>query len=283
MDLLDFADMVFDLVESGFVVVGAILLLVALGMSIHFLCFLSNAKNGVARVVEHYNVRLSVDEETGKETRQYQPVFELIGGVQSGLRKMSSQVHKRNAYPIGTVWPAQFHSRTGKIKTSRDREIWPAIIAMFWIIGIAFVCLPNIENGSNDIGFAYFFGGVGLAVMGAGILTMIKDRLRETRAMDVMAKLADVEIAYDSDGAAYDVPVLRILSGDYQGTESADVSIGSFSHEDIGQVMRARFDPYSGQISATEGKYRGSHFGPVMLLTGGIFAAIGYAMGSGLL
>ena len=275
--------MIFDIVESSFAVVGAILLLVALGLSIHYLRFLYMAKDLSARVVEHHNVGLSVDGESRDETRQYQPVFELIGGAHAGLRTLSSQVHTHNAYPIDTIWPVRFHSRTGKIRTARDLESLPIIVAMFWMMGLVFFLLAQIENGRDGEGFGYLFGAIGLAVMMAGIIAMIKDSRREARAMDVMTRLADIETGYDSDGAAYDVPVLRIISGDYQDTESIDICIGNVSREDIGQVMRARFDPYSGQINAAAGKYKGSRFGSAMLLTGAIFAAIGYALGSGIL
>lgn len=293
MNLFDFADFLFDMVASGFAMVGAVVLLVAAAITLHLLLFQRRARDVRARVVAHENVTLSQDKETGREIRSYQPVFELVDGERldvarqsvsdaaSAVQSRSSQVHRRNSYPIGTEWPARYNPATGKIRTSRDLDFWPMAVLVMWILGIAFIVVPNLDDGLGDEGLAYMFGGIGLATMIGGVFSAIRVRQRQARWIDVMAQLTHIEVARDTERARYDVPVLRITSGDYEGTESAEVSIAQFSRDDIGQVMRAHFDPYTGQIFASEGRFKALGITPGIIGTGAIFIAIGVALGMG--
>lgn len=282
MDLSDFADFLFNMVASGFAMVGAVVLLLAFAITLHLLLFQRRARDVRARVVAHENVTLSQDEETGREIRSYQPVFELVdGNGASAVRSRSSQVHRRNSYPVGTEWPARYNPATGKIRTSRDLDFWPLAVLVMWILGIAFIVVPNLDDGLGDIGLAYMFGGIGLATMIGGVFSAIRVRQRQARWIDVMAQLTHIEVAHDTDRARYDVPVLRITSGNYEGTETAEVSIARFSRDDIGQVMRARFDPFTGQIFASEGRFKAMRITPGIIATGAIFLAIGVALGKG--
>lgn len=293
MELFEAFDILFDMVAGGFALVGVFLLLAALGLTLHFLRFKLRARDVQVLVAEHKEAPVASEPDSGQAIRSYQPVFELISSETMGkgsrpdsersgaVRSLSSQIHRRNSYPIGTVWPGRYDPVSGDIRTARDLEVWPMMVTIMWIVGIAFIIVPRMGDGLGDDGAAYFLGGIGLAVIASGMVSAIRARQRRARALDVMALLADIEIAYDTHGDPYDLPVLRIAGGDYDRVESADVGIASFSRDDVGQVFRARFDPYTGQIDAGEGRFKAPQTAPAIIATGAIFLAIGAALKAG--
>lgn len=281
--MMEFADWLFDTAGTVFAAGGAALMLLGLGLAAWLGRFHSRAGEVRARVVAHENQRVTVvDRDSGEERQVYQPVFELVDGADAGKRHRSSEVQMRNAYPVGTVWPAKYDPVSGAIRTDRALVAWPFLCAGFVVIGLAFMVIPNMPLLDGETALPFAFVALGLAAMVAGVWVLLSRRRSGPRSLDVTARLVAIEVHKDTERHDYDVPVLRIMAGPYEGVETVDVSIADVCHGDIGQVMPARFDPHSGRIAVTEGKFRSGSMVVPLLATGAVFALIGLAIGGGL-
>ncbi|TIX50389.1 DUF3592 domain-containing protein [Alteraurantiacibacter aquimixticola] len=274
-------DLVFTAVTGVFAVMGVVLILLGAGLAVYLGRFHSRAGEVQARVVAHEDTRLSADRETGEERRGYKPVFELADGPDAGVRHTSSEVHMHNAYPIGTVWPAKYDPASGAIRTERALTIWPFLCTGFVVGGLAFIIVPNLPALDGETALPVALVLIGLGVIAAGIVTHFSRRRSGPRSLEVMAKLVAIEVHKDTERHDYDVPVMRILGGPYEGVETCEVDLRDFDREDIGQTVPAAFDPYNGKLAVTAGRFRPSSMVLPLVATGAIFAAIGLVMASG--
>lgn len=278
----EFADWLFATAGTLFAAGGAALVLLGLGLAAWLGRFHSRAGRVRARVVGHENQRVTTDRDSGEERQVYQPVFELVEGAEAGKRHRSSEVQMRNAYPIGTVWPAKYDPVSGAIRTDRALGAWPFLCAGFVAIGLAFIIIPTLPLLDGETALPFAFVAIGLAVMVAGGFVHLSRQRSGPRLLDITARLVAIEVHRDTERHDYEVPVLRIMDGAYAGVETVEVTMADVGADDIGQDMPASFDPHTGRIAVTAGRFRAGSMVAPLLATGAVFAVIGLAIGSGL-
>ena len=278
--MVEFADALFQGANVIFPIAGVLIILASIGFAIGHYRFKNNALPIGAKVIAHSHQRSIKDKENNRTKNLYRPVFALIDGVDAGLEYTSSQEYGHDAYPIGTIWPAQYDPRTGKIRTKRSQAIMPYFCAAMLVVGAGFVVIPQLDRFDDKVIMIFSFCAIGMGLIAAALVNRMNEQQRYTRQLAVTAELDRIDVTYGTERKRVDVPVMRILSGQYAGVECTEVAIGDVAAADIGQTMPAAFDPFSGHLQVTEGKQKAASATPSLAVVGFVFCGIGIGLHS---
>jgi len=271
-------DSAFDLIGSFFALLGWVFIMLGFGFGAYITLFSNRAVAVRARVIDHVNQAPRNNADTGEMRTSYRTKFEVADGRHAGAQYTSHEIQDRNAFLIDTIWPARFDPGGGAIRTERTLSFWPWMCASMIGVGIAFVLIPKLPSFDREITLGYAFMALGFGIFVFGLISHSISKKRQARALFVEVELIAIDIAYDTERRKFDVPIFKIRSGDYAEVECSVVDMAGVNRSDIGTVMTAAFDAYSGALQIVDERFAAPPSTKPLLITGLTFALIGTAI-----